>query len=148
MDSMELAKYITATIQREVAEAGTITGYREPLVRFAAADDPRFPALRHLAEATHMMPRDLLPGARSVIAFFVPFDYSVVEANTRHKEKVAREWAEAYVETNALIGRITSHLIQSLAEWGVRAAAEPATHNFDPVSLVSRWSHKSIAVLF
>jgi epoxyqueuosine reductase len=26
-------------------------------------------------------------------------------------------------------------------------AAEPATHNFDPVSLVSRWSHKSVAVI-
>jgi epoxyqueuosine reductase QueG len=53
----------------------------------------------------------------------------------------------AYVETNALIGRITSHLIRVLAARGIRAAAEPATHNFDPESLVSRWSHKSIAVI-
>jgi epoxyqueuosine reductase len=147
VDSMELAAFITATIQREVAKAGTITSYREPLVGFAAANDPRFPDLRRVAEPTHLMPRDLLPGARSVVSFFLPFDYQVVEANARHKEKVAREWAEAYVETNALIGRITAHLIESLAEQGVQAAAEPPTHNFDPVSLVSRWSHKSIAVI-
>jgi len=51
------------------------------------------------------------------------------------------------VETNALIGYISAHLIEMLAEWGIRAAAEPATHNFDPVSLVSHWSHKSVAVI-
>jgi epoxyqueuosine reductase len=147
MDPTELAAFITATIQREVAGAGTITRYREPLVGFAAADDPHFPDLRRVAEPTHLMPEDLLPGARSVVSFFLPFDYQVVEANTRHKEKVAREWAEAYVETNALIGHITAYLTQSLAEQGVQAAAEPPTHNFDPVSLVSRWSHKSIAVI-
>ncbi len=147
VDSMELAEFITTTIRREVAEAGTITGYREPLIGFAAADDPRFAALRRVADPAHMLPHDLLPGARAVVSFFLPFAYWVVEANARHKKKVAREWAEAYVETNALIGRITAHLIQSLAKRGVRAAAEPATHNFDPVSLVSRWSHKSVAVI-
>jgi epoxyqueuosine reductase len=144
---MELAEFITATIQYEVAEAGTITDYREALIGFAAADDPRFPALRRVIGPTHMLPQDLLPGARAVVSFFLPFAYGVVEANAKHKKKIAREWAEAYVETNALIGRITTHLIQSLAERGVRAAAEPATHNFDPVSLVSGWSHKSVAVV-
>lgn len=147
MDPMELAEFITSTICREVAEAGTITGYRDPLVGFAAADDPRFPDLRRVAEPTHMLPQDLVPDARSVISFFLPFDYGVVEANAQHQEKVAHEWAEAYVETNALIGRITTHLTESLAERGIRATAEPATHNFDPISLVSRWSHKSIAVI-
>jgi epoxyqueuosine reductase len=60
----------------------------------------------------------------------------------------------AYVETNALIGRINSYLIATLAEvlpqsrpGGIRAAAEPATHNFDPQTLVSRWAHKSVAVI-
>jgi epoxyqueuosine reductase len=144
---VELPHRITAHIQHQVAEAGTITGYREPLVGFAAADDPRFLELRRVAEPTHMLPHDLLPSARSVVAFFLPFAPWVVEANAAHRTQVAREWAVAYVETNALIDRITSDLIQLLAGHGVRAAAEPATHNFDPISLVSRWSHKSVAVI-
>jgi len=53
----------------------------------------------------------------------------------------------AYVETNALLGRIGTCLIEALAERGIRAAAEPPTHNFDPVTLVSHWSHKSVAVI-
>jgi len=147
LNSLELAEFITTTIRRQVAEAGTVTDYRESLVGFAAADDLRFSELRCVAEPTHLLPQDLLPGARSVVSFFLPFATWVVEANAQHKDKVAREWAEAYVETNALIGCITAQLIESLAKWGVRAVAEPATHNFDPVTLISRWSHKSVAVI-
>lgn len=94
-----------------------------------------------------MMPRDLLPDARAVISFFLPFEPWVVKANARPREHVAREWAVAYVETNALIGRVTRHLISLLAERDIRAAAEPVTDNFDPVNLISRWSHKSVAVI-
>jgi epoxyqueuosine reductase len=143
----DLAHFLDAAIHRLVAEADTVTEYREPLVGFAAADDPRFAGLRRVAEPSHLLPTDLLPGARSVVSFFLPFALWVVEANAREKEQVAREWAVAYVETNALIGRITAHLTEALAQRHVRAAAEPATHNFDPVSLVSRWSHKSVAVI-
>ncbi len=145
--NQDLVDFITTTIHALVAGADTTTEYREPLVGFAAADDPRFAELRRVAEPSHLLPTDLLPGARSVVSFFLPFAPWVVEANARQREQVAREWAVAYVETNALIGRITAHLIEALAGRGVRAAAEPATHNFDPVSLISRWSHKSVAVI-
>jgi epoxyqueuosine reductase len=147
VDALELAGFLTATIQRIVAEANTSTEYREPLVGFVAADDARFAVLQQIVHPTHMLPQDLLPGARSVVSFFLPFAPWIVEANSQDRERVAREWAVAYVETNSLIGEITARLADALAGRGVRAAAEPATHNFDPVSLVSRWSHKSVAVI-
>jgi epoxyqueuosine reductase len=143
----DLAQFIEETIQDLVSRAETTTGYREPLVGFVTADDPRFAELRAVAEPSHMLPDELLPGARSVVSFFLPFAPEVVEANARERERVARAWAVAYVETNALIAHITAHLIEALAQRGVRAAAEPATHNFNPVSLISRWSHKSVAII-
>jgi epoxyqueuosine reductase QueG len=94
-----------------------------------------------------MLPEDLLPGARTAVSFFLPFVPEVLEANGRQRQDVAREWAVAYVETNALINQITARLIALLGEQGVRAAAQPATHNFDPVTLESGWSHKSVAVI-
>ena len=81
------------------------------------------------------------------MSFFLPFAPPVVEANTQDRERVAREWAVAYVETNARIGHITAHLVDMLAGRDIRAAAEPATHNLDHQTLVSRWSHKSVAVI-
>jgi epoxyqueuosine reductase QueG len=145
--SDELARLISTTIHRLVTEAGTDTQYREPLIAVVSSSDPRFDELHHLVHPAHLLPQDLLPGARSVVSFFLPFAPWVVEANRQHREKVAREWAVAYVETNALIGHITDQLIEILRERGIRAAAEPATHNFDPETLVSRWSHKSVAVI-
>ncbi len=147
MNSQELATFITTAIKRQVDEPGTLTDYREPLVGFAAADDPRFSELRQVASPTHLLPQNLLPGARSVVSFFLPFAHWVVQANAQNKKMVAEEWTNAYIETNTLINRITAHLVDSLAERGVRAAAEPATHNYDPVSLTSHWSHKSVAVI-
>jgi epoxyqueuosine reductase QueG len=146
-NSTDLATHIIAMIRREAAEAKTITSYREPLIGFAAATDPSFADLRQLAQPTHMLPQELHPSAQSVVSFFLPFDRSVVEANARHRVKVAREWADAYAETNTLIRRITAHLIDQLAQRGVAAAAEPPTDNFDPATLISRWSHKSVAVI-
>jgi epoxyqueuosine reductase QueG len=143
----ELSALIAGIVQGEVAEADTETQYREPLVGFAAADDARWADLGQVVTPVHMLPQELLPGAQSVVSFFLPFESSVVEANARRRGPVAREWAVAYVETNALIGRITRRLIESLAPLGIRGAAEPATYNFDPVTLVSRWSHKSVAVI-
>jgi epoxyqueuosine reductase QueG len=147
LEPQDLANHIAAVIRQLVAEAGTTTGYREPLVGFADAGDPRFASLHCAASPTHLLPEDLLPGARSVVSFFLPFAPWVLEANAADRETVAREWAVAYVETNALIGRITAHLIQVLAQRGINAAAEPATHNFDEATLVSHWSHKSVAVI-
>jgi epoxyqueuosine reductase len=143
----DLEKFIAAFVQQKVAEAGTETRYRQPLVGFADAADPRFLQLREVAEPTHLLPADLLPTARSVVSFFLPFSKEVVKANRAEPRQVAREWALAYVETNALINRISQRLIAALAERGVKAAAEPATHNWDPVTLISRWSHKSVAAI-
>ena len=134
-------------MRQQLAEVGRETRYRLPLVGFAEATDPRFVQLREIAEPTHWLPSDLLPGVRSVVAFFLPFAEEIVEANRAHPRHVAREWAVAYVETNALINEINQRLILALAQRGVRAAAQPATHNWDPVTLVSRWSHKSVAAI-
>ena len=67
----ELGEFITATIHRLVAEAGTVTDYKQPLVGFASADDARFPKLRLAVDPSHLMPQDLLSDARSVVSFFL-----------------------------------------------------------------------------
>jgi epoxyqueuosine reductase QueG len=93
------------------------------------------------------MPQDLVPGARTVVSFFLPFARWVVEANAREREVAAREWAVAYVETNALIGLISTQLAEALGKRGILAGTVPATHNFDEDTLHSGWSHKSVAVI-
>jgi epoxyqueuosine reductase QueG len=147
MNPTELSDFITEIIKKETAGSATVTQYREPIVGFVAANAPGFSNLRQTVSPAHLMPDDLLPGARSVVSFFLPFAPEIAIANEKDRHQVAEEWAVAYDETNQLIGWITRKLIAQLNEHGVRAAAEPATGNFDHESLVSWWSHKSIAVL-
>ncbi len=137
MKPTELADLIIETLKYETAESGTITHYREPIVGFVAANDPGFSELRQAVTPAHLLPDDLLPGAKSVISFFLPFAPEVPIANGKDRRRVAEEWVVAYVETNQLIGQITGQLIDRLAEHGVRAAAEPATGNFNRETLVS-----------
>ena len=98
-----LSREIADSIQQMVVDAETETEYRRPLIAFAAADNPRFVDLQRLVHPSHMLPQELLPGARSAVSFFFPFAAWVVEANARERSQVAREWAVAYVETNALL---------------------------------------------
>ena len=142
---MEL--FIESLIRDRVSRAETATRYRAPLVGFADAEDPRFAQLRAIAEPRHGLPRDLLPGTRSVVSFFLPFAPEVVRANRHHPRDVAPEWAVAYLETNELIDRIGRDLVAALEERGVRAATEAATHSYDPDLLTTGWSHKSAAVI-
>lgn len=132
-----------------IAATPTYTRYRDPLLAFARADDPGFDQLPGLVPG-HLHPRDLLPEARSVCAFFLPFDLEVMLSNQPDKRGSAwasETWARAYVETNALLEQICVRLGERLAEKGVRAAWQPPTHNFDPVRLISAWSHKSVAAV-
>lgn len=141
-----LAREIEDFIVQTVTAAGTHTQYRRPLVGFASADDPRWQELRRIAEPSHFLPQDLLPEARTVVAFFLPFAEEIVRAN-READGTAPAWATAYLETNALINQIVQELIARLGKRGIRAAGQPATYNWDPVTLVSRWSHKSAAAI-
>jgi hypothetical protein len=68
-----MERFIASVVREEVSRAGTRTRYREPLIGFADADDPRLPQLRVIAEPTHLLPRDLLPGARGGIIAFAEF---------------------------------------------------------------------------
>ena len=133
-------------IEARTAAAARATRYRRPLVAFVSADHPDFARLPAWVDPEHLLPADILPGARSVISFFLPFDPSVVVANVK-ANGAAREWAVAYVETNGLIADLCAALTDYLVQAGHRACWELPTHHFDPVRLVSRWSHKSVGVV-
>ena len=121
--------------------------WREPLVAIASATDPLFGELRKVIDPEHAMPEDLLPGAQSVIVFFLPFLQWVGEENDRAEVYAARSWAESYTTTNRLIQTINAHLKARLEEAGYLSAITPATHNFDEKKLISLWSHKHLGYI-
>ncbi|MBZ4687876.1 MAG: Iron-sulfur cluster-binding protein [Clostridiales bacterium] len=143
---MELAQMITRKIISLVREADTVTEYRKPLVGFASAHDGLFTKMKEIIGPHHMQPWEILPEAKTVVAFFLPFAEDVVKANKK-TDGVAKEWAVAYIETNKLIENICRELKKDLISAGIAVANEKATHNFDEETLKAGWSHKSAAYI-
>ena len=133
--------YVTAYLKK----TGERDIWRKPLLATAKADD-RFDTLPRIAAEDHVLPRDLLPSAKSVVVFFVPFVKDLAIQN--HKGEIpCRNWGLAYESTNRLINSVCEHIQHHLETRGYRAEQTPATHNFDHEKLVSRWSHKHIGYL-
>ncbi|MDR2143313.1 MAG: hypothetical protein LBP29_02975 [Treponema sp.] len=141
---------ITGRIARSIGDyekaAGLDSMWREPVVRFAATETMDLAWLKQAVSSDHLLPADILPDAKSVICFFVPFHKSVVQSNAAPGPASA-EWALAYIKTNELIAVINRDIEALLEKNGYRAGKIPATHNFDETTLISRWSHRHIAYL-
>ncbi|BBO70625.1 (Fe-S)-binding protein [Desulfosarcina alkanivorans] len=145
-----MRKGIVAAIEAAVDEAnrqaGIASAWQTPLVGFADAGDPLFDELPEAIRPSHALPGDLLPGARTVIAYFLPFDPAIARSN--HRGAFSSEaWAVAYIETNRLIASINDRMNTLLELAGYRGTRLPATHNFDEEQLMSDWSHKHVAYI-
>ena len=98
--------------------------WREPVTGFADASDPLFAELKRAVGPDHLLPSDLLEGARTVVAYFLPFARSIPVSNvgTPHPSV---DWADAYLRTNALIEELNGEISGFLEERGFRAACRP-----------------------
>ena len=141
----DLRKFAETFVDKEPGRLGTDGWWQTPLLT-AAPIDERFDQLPQIAAGDHLLPWDLLPTAKSVIVFYIPFKKDLVKAN-KPGERPCREWGVAYVQTNDLIGRLSQALGDFLNEHGYQSGLTPATHNFDDVKLMARWSHMHLAHL-
>ena len=124
----------------------TATGWEEPLIAFAAARDPLFRQLKEVISKSHNLPTDLIPNAKTVISYFIPFKKEVVLSNIKNKES-SEEWVISYIETNKLIRELNDYINAQLKALNYSSTLLPPTHNFDKQSLISDWSHKHVAYI-
>lgn len=141
-----LAQMITNRIKKEVAALARPDLFREPLVGFSSAEDPRYDQLKQIIGAWHQHPKELLTDAKSVISYFVPFTKEVAKAPKNAKMAVPL-WGEAYLVLNEGFDHINNILCTLLGEQGFSAQTIPATHTFDPKDMKSLWSHRSAAAI-
>ena len=147
MSSREMIeKWIKEYIEQYGKNHDVETKWREPVVGVASAADPLYRELKSIIGPTHALPEDIVPGAKSVIVYFVPFEESIVRSNIAGEES-SREWDYAYIETNQMLKDMTQYLYEQITAMGYHASNLPPTYNYDPVKLISDWSHRSSAVI-
>lgn len=145
MNIDDLSQWLTDFVARYPGVYNQVGYWQRPLMACASADE-RFERLKQMVAPDHALPDDLLPGAKTVVVWFVPFTSEVQQENTGG-DLPALSWGQAYVATNELIGRAGKGLKSFIQDSGGKAALTPATHNFDKSRLVSLWSHKHLGHL-
>ena len=141
----ELRKIVVEFVAAEPERLGSEGFWQKPLLVSASIDE-RFKVLPQIASNEHLHPHDLLPSAKSLIVFFIPFTRNLIKENKKG-DRPCRNWGLAYVQTNDLIERLSKALEQLLIDKGFQSGLTPTTHNFDENILMARWSHKHLAHL-
>ena len=144
-DIDQLRQLVEHYVEKEPNRLGSAGWWQTPST-VSATIDGRFEQLPRIAFAEHYHPHDLLPTARSVIVFFIPFTKDLVKEN-KSGDRPCRNWGLAYVQTNDLIERLSQAINDTLVEQGFKCGLTPATHNFDESTLMARWSHKHLGYL-
>ena len=118
--------------------------WKTPLCAAIKTNHPLIPELKKSVSQDHLLPEDLLPDAKSIVVFFLPFENYISESNAVG-ESPSNEWAKAYILTNTLISYINDEIEKTLKKQNINIAKILATSNFNKEKLMSFWSHRHIA---
>ena len=78
----DLRRFAETFVGKAPDRLGSAGWWQAPLLT-AAPIDARFDQLPQIAADDHLHPRDLLPTAKSVIVFYLPFKKELVKANKK-----------------------------------------------------------------
>jgi len=121
------------TIRPEYALHPELVGktyYDAPLMGCAAADDPIFRQIQtdpKILGPVFRLPEEWLPGARSVISFFLPYSREIRDSNVSNLGTPSDEWLHARVEGQAFLMEVCRELEALLQAEGYRTLV-PAGH--------------------
>jgi epoxyqueuosine reductase len=120
-----------------------------PLVGIAAAEDTLFIELKkeEVAGPLHRMPVEWLPGAKSVISYFLPFTLEIRRSN--HQTAVSEPWVHGRFRGEQFNNRVREGLIDLMKTWGHRGIAPLLEEDFriDNECYRSSWSERHAAYI-
>ncbi|QDR82183.1 epoxyqueuosine reductase [Sporomusa termitida] len=141
-----IAGFVDETALNAAAEIGLGKIFDQPLVGVASATDVLFENLQaaDIVGPQHLLPRDWLAGAQSVITYFLPFTQAVRVAN-RQGDQPAVEWLYARIEGELVNNAVRRFLVAWFAKAGYQAVAPGLDARFAVVSRKSNWSERHVA---
>lgn len=148
MNRCEIKNQIFSFLTEKMAEADQ-TGiikqiWGTPILRFGDARRAEYDDFKTLIHPEHLTPCEILPEAKTIIAYFLPFREEIGNSNKNGKY-ASVEWAKAYEKTNAFFAEFNEDLISFLEDRGYRAAVSSEATTYDEERLVSKWSQRHFA---
>jgi epoxyqueuosine reductase QueG len=130
-------------VQEDIALRPDLAGmqiFGEPIFGYAPAEDPLFEELKKpgIIGAHFMTPAEWLPGAKTVIALFLPFTETVRAANRQSMDWPAPEWLHARIEGQAFQDQICNFGVELFKSEGIEALAPMEDMRFSRTSPVTQ----------
>ena len=108
--------WISDSIEGYCRRIGLARIWGKPLVGLADAESPMFRELETTAHRGHRVPQDYLPGAVTVVSYFLPFVRYIAEDN-EGGDSPSGAWVAAY--------RVTNDMGMLGSSWTARTASGP-----------------------
>lgn len=132
--------------------------FEAPIFGFGAADDEYFYQFKQDIIGQHfILPREWLPGAQTVISFFLPFSLAVKRSTRKTRLWPSSEWLHGRIEGQAFINKLCTYLNSNLINAGYRslvpglgerfwAQMEAGPNSRHPgLPFTSTWSERHVA---
>ncbi len=122
--------------------------YDQPLVGFVDAADPLFEKMKDdaIIGSVFRLPGEWLPGAVTIISYFLPFTMAIKKANYKINEP-SEDWMHARFLGEKVNDKIRNLIVRMLTESGGRAIAPVCEPDFayDHDRGLSNWSERHVA---
>lgn len=132
--------------------------YEAPILGFASADDELFITEYKREGVIHpeyMAPTEWLPGAKTVISFFLPFTKEVKESNRCRIDKsyapgipqrCSAEWLHARIEGQSFLNKMTDHIQMLLENEGFETVCPTTSDKLRRITpYIANWSERHAA---
>jgi epoxyqueuosine reductase QueG len=132
--------------------------FEDPLIGFAAADDPLFSEYKRVIGDFHLTPGEIMENtfgigigeARTVVCWILPILRATRESNRREEKMPSREWALTRAHGEHFNTLLRMHLVEMLGLWGTQASAPLLSGMWRPVldsrvGMASTWSERHAA---
>jgi epoxyqueuosine reductase QueG len=147
----EIVRFVVTSAEN-LQEDGITPYFNEPLVGFAAADDPLFNEYKKVIGDFHRTPGEMLEEASeggTVICWVLPVTESTRTSNRSENRWPSRAWARTRHFGEALNSGLRRHVVEYLQGMGRRALAPQLSERWKavdtPAGPASSWSERHAA---
>ena len=127
--------------------------FESPIFAFGAADDGLYTMYKapEVIGRHFLSPAEWLPGAKTVISFFLPYTTEINTANAANCHWPADEWLHGRYEGQQLIKQLLEYLVDIIGEAGYKSLAPSLDRQFkmgssdENSTFASNWSERHIA---
>ena len=147
-------------ITKEIAISDNVAGMRifdAPIFAFGSADDDYFALLKQpSAIGEHfLLPKEWLPGAKTVISFFLPFSEEIKNGNKIDMSWPSEEWLHGRIEGQILLNKLCLKLKSELINAGYNTVVPGLDEKFwsnndssnHVAKFTSNWSERHAAFI-